>query len=71
MGTGTELGRARWLPSAGPPFLVSCFLVYDEVAYAVSEAQATVTKGYPSTSRGRLALGGSARLTVEYGLGWG
>jgi hypothetical protein len=65
--TENELGRAKWLLMAGLLFLVSCFLVYDEVAYALSgrEAQATVTKSYLSTS-GRPSLRSSARLTVEY-----
>ena len=56
----SEIARAKWLLIAGLVFIVSLFIVYQELAYLVNgrDAVATVEKTYEA-SRGR--FGGRVR----------
>jgi hypothetical protein len=68
MDTDSELARAKWLFFSGILFIVSCFVCYSELMYFLREkqTQATITKAYEVTRRGRFGLGSGTALTVEY-----
>jgi hypothetical protein len=68
MDADNEIARAKWLLFSGLLFVVSCFICYDELVYVLKgrETQATVTKAYEVTRRGRFGLSRGTRLTVEY-----
>jgi hypothetical protein len=66
--TDSELARAKWLLFSGAFFLASCFICWGELAYLLRgrRTDATVTKAYEVTRRGRFGIGSSTALTVEY-----
>jgi hypothetical protein len=67
MDRDNEFGRAKWLALSGLAFVISCFVVYDEVVYLVRGrvATANVTSAYEVTTR-RFGVVTGKSLTVEY-----
>ena len=68
MDTDSELAKAKWLLISGVLFVVSCFICYGELVYLLNgrETQASVTKVYEVTKRGRFGMNRGTRLEAEY-----
>jgi hypothetical protein len=68
MDMDNELARAKWLLFSAALLLVSCCITYGEAVYLVKGRQtdATITRVYEETLRGRFGANRGQRLTVEY-----
>lgn len=68
MDADSELAKAKFLMIAGLAFLVSCYFVYEEVAYAASgqNATANITEVYLVTKKGRFGQERGKSLLTEF-----